>query len=291
MHPLKVYSPDELFSGEPPDLAFAAYRFLAEGDSWFTFGSLNPLANSNLLFEMRLRKTACAVNCARPGDTLARMVDMNRDPMLKRLLVGRQARIWDALLLSCGGNDLIDALGVSDPAVPAHLRLLLPSAQWGPASDGAARYLSRAGWQTFDTYLHANFAHLLALRDAGPSAGCPAFIHGYARPTPRDAGAGLGKGPWLLPSMRAHHIPHEHWEALGALLMDELGMLLARISADTLRFPNLHYFDSTSLGVLPAAPGSTGRSGDWLNEIHLTREGYRKIAVPWGEAIEEVLEA
>ncbi|MBX3619548.1 MAG: hypothetical protein KF891_06125 [Rhizobacter sp.] len=289
MKPLTVYPATQLASSMPPDLSFAAYRFLAEGDSWFTLGTLNPAANSNLLFEMKFEQFACAVNCAYPGDTLAHMADMSGDPLFGQVLRGRRAYLWDGLLLSCGGNDLIDALGAFGPGVPRDKRLLLAAPDWGPAGDGPARYLSPEGWQTFDTYLRANFTHLLGLRDAGPSAGCPAFLHGYACPTPRPAGAGFGHGPWLLPSLVGHGIPPGDWLALSGLLIQRLGQVLAAIAADREHFPNLHFFDSAALPLVPAALNTSGTSGDWVNEIHLTRGGYAKLAVPWAAAIEKVM--
>jgi hypothetical protein len=238
---------------------------------------------------MQFEQFACAVNCAYPGDTLAHMVEMNRDPVFERLLRGRNTYVWDGLLLSCGGNDLIDALKPVGAHVPRAQRLLLDASEWGPASDGPRRYLSPEGWLTFNAYLQANFAHLLGLRDAGPSARCPAFIHGYACPTPRDAGAGLGTGPWLLPSLLSHAIPGEDWLGLSALLIRELGRLLANIAADGVRFPNLHFFDTSAIPLDAAALGSHGESGDWVNEIHLTRRGYAKLAVPWAAAIEKTM--
>ena len=71
MNKLKIYPPSSLNSPDlmPPFSEFG-YRFLAEGDSWFTVGALNPLKNSNLLFEMRFAQTGCVINCATPGDTL-----------------------------------------------------------------------------------------------------------------------------------------------------------------------------------------------------------------------------
>lgn len=289
MKPLTVYTPDELSAGHPPDLSSAAYRFLAEGDSWFTLGTLNPAANSNLLFEMRFGQFACAVNCALPGDTLSRMADLNRDPVFVQLLAGRRAHTWDALLLSCGGNDLIDALQVHGPDVPNGQRLVLRSGDWGDPAQGVARYASEEGWDTFSRYLRANFEHLLALRDRGPSKGCPVFVHGYACPMPRDAGAGLGQGPWLLPAMQAHGIPKADWANLSAFFITRLRDLLLAMAAEPLRFPNLHVFDSTSVPLDSAGLDAPGSSGDWVNEIHLTRGGYAKVAVPWAAAIEQVM--
>ncbi|HJV97369.1 MAG TPA: hypothetical protein VJ608_15105 [Albitalea sp.] len=294
MAKIDVFQPRELFSNDPPALESFGFRFLAEGDSWFSIGTLNLLANSNLLFEMDFQRSACAVNCAKPGDTLKRMTELHTDPNFTRLLFGRQARFWDAIVMSCGGNDLIEAVGSpsvdgAGHPVPPERRLLLTRDEWGPASQGASRYLSEAGWKTFTTYLQANFDQLIALRDRGPSRGQPIFVHGYAVPVPRPAGAGLGAGPWLFPSLQAFAIPPEDGAALAQELIMRLGRLLAATAADGARFPRLHFFDSAAIALTPAEPGTGGVSGDWINEIHLTRAGYRKIAVPWAAAIEAAL--
>jgi len=294
MHKIDVFPPDRLNSSEPPDLSQYAYRLLAEGDSWFSIGTLNPLKNSNLLLEMQFRQIACAIDCAQPGDTLKRMSQMNTDPRFVDALCGRRARLWDGLLISCGGNDLIEA--VSAPSVdaagqpvPAMLRLLLTQAEWGPPELGAQRYLSDAGWETFSTYFQANLEHLLDLRERGPSHGQPLFLHGYAFPTPRPAGAELGMGPWLLPALQRYAVPAADGIVVARELLTRLGALIARCAADGARFPAVHFFDSTAVPIDPALPDTTGVSGDWVNEIHLTKSGYRKIGLAWGAHIEAIL--
>jgi len=296
MPKLDIYTPSQVFSSEPPDLSQYAYRFLAEGDSWFSIGALNPLKNSNLLFEMVFRQIGCAINCATPGDTLKRMVEMNTDPNFIDLLCGRRARRWEGLLMSCGGNDLIAAvqtppIDAAGAPVPPALRLLLQADEWGPTELGAPRYLSDAGWQTFGTYLRANVEHLIGLREQGPSAGQPVFMHCYAFPTPRPAGAGLGFGPWLLPALQRYAVPDSDGVLVARELLARLGRLLAEMAADTARFPNLNVFDSSAIAIDAALPGTSGVSGDWVNEIHLTKAGYRKLAVPWAQAIEAMLAA
>lgn len=270
------------------------YRFLAEGDSWFSLGSLNPLTSANLLQSMAFSQSAGAVHCAYPGDTLRRMTDLHSDPRFEQLIAGNVSWRWDAILLSAGGNDLIDAAG-SRPSAPLHLRLLRTAAEWGPASDGPARYLSDPGWQTFADYFRANLGLMVALRDrkAGEDGnrGRPLCLHTYGHPTPRPSGAGGGQGPWLMPSMEAYGIPPGDWPALAQCLLDRLADLMLSCAADTARFPAVHVFDTRALPLVAAAPGSRGESGDWLNEIHLTSEGCRKLARPWCDAIEAVVAA
>ena len=291
MPALAIYSPFQLDSNDPPALEQLGWRFLAEGDSWFTIGSLNPAKNSNLLFELSFGQSAGAVNCAFPGDTLRRMSQMNRDKQFANLLAGKKARNWDAVLLSCGGNDLIDAIGVRGDGLKPAQRLLLAPAEWGPESDGPMRYVSADGWLAFARYFQANLEQLLARRLGGPSEGCPVFMHGYAYPTPRPAGAAHGMGPWIYPSVQAYGIPEVEQPALAQLLLRRLGDLLAACAADGSRFPNLHFFDTARIPIDAAAPGSTGVSGDWVNEIHLTWRGYDKLAAPWAAHIEAALAA
>ena len=79
MQALVVYQPGPLISGELPDLSSAAFRFLAEGDSWFSIGTLNLAKNSNLLFEMCFERLCCAVNCAAPGETLLKFIEPSKN--------------------------------------------------------------------------------------------------------------------------------------------------------------------------------------------------------------------
>lgn len=290
MKPLQVFPPSSLNSPDlAPPLGEFGIRFLAEGDSWFTIGTLNPLKNANLLFALRFGQSACAINCATPGDTLKRMSEICHDPVFADLLAGPRQRAWDGILLSCGGNDLIEALAARGPGIPLKLRLLREAAEWGDPAEGALRYLSEPGWQTFCGYFKANLDHLVELRDSGASRGAPIFLHTYSVPMPRPAPAGPGLGPWLLPSVAAYGIPEDDFEAVAAVLIARLAALTAECAADSTRFPNLHVFDTTAIALLAPARGSSGESGDWINEIHLTRDGCRKLGEPWGAAIETVI--
>jgi hypothetical protein len=299
MPALTVITPDQLDRDGSVVLSEFGLRLLAEGDSWFTLGTLNPLKNANLLLALRFSHSHIAVSCATPGATLSRMVDWRRDPVFMGLLSGRPARNWDGLLLSAGGNDLIDALKTpatrNGQAVPLDKRLLRTQAEWGPVGDGATRYASQAGWATFADYLRTNFDELIALRDRGRrpvNAGIPIFMHGYAVPMPRDAGAVVGPlklGPWMLPGLLMYAVPPHDWLAVATYFIGRLRALLSGIAADRARYPNVHFFDSTQVPLVQAQAGSTGESGDWINEIHLTKDGCRKVADAWAPTIEMVL--
>jgi hypothetical protein len=290
--PLLLSAADDVIRAGDPGWSHCRWRLLAEGDSWFSLGAINPLTSANLLQSMAFSEAAAAAHCAYPGDTLRRMAALRSDPVFVKMMAGTVSWRWDAILLSAGGNDLIDAAGTT-PGAPADRRLLRTPAEWGPASDGAARYLSEPGWQTFRGYFQANLAEIVRLRDrkAGENGnrGRPLCLHTYHYPTPRPSGAGLGQGPWLLPAMQAYTIPEADWPALARLLLDRLADLMLDCAADPVRFPAVHVFDTRALPIVPAAPGSTGSSGDWVNEIHLTRAGCDKLARAWCAQIEQVM--
>jgi lysophospholipase L1-like esterase len=287
MQALAIFQPSEVLSpgdANAPQLDRYGKRFLAQGDSWFSIGSLNLSKNSNLLFEMEFAQAHCAVNCARSGSTLRRMVDQMREPAFVALLSGRQRRAWDAILLSAGGNDLIDALQVH-PGSALGQRILLTRAERGGDPAQASAYVSESGWQLFEQYLSANMDELVALRDAkADNRGIPIFMHSYHYPTVRNAPAGLGFGPWLLPAMLAYEVPPAVWPAMVCELFDRFrGLLQAMAQLGR----NVQVFDSVAeVALTPALPGTTGESGDWVNEIHLTWQGYEKIAKPWAQRIE-----
>lgn len=298
-----VFQAHELFSANPPILGGYGRRLLAEGDSWFTIGTLNLPKAANILVSLTFSQSTAVVSCAYPGHTLQHMVDNLNDPYFDRLL--RQpnfASYWEAVLISGGGNDLIDAAQVpaTDPQgqpIPPDRRLLLTAAEvaQGVAGSGPERHVSTAGWNRLADYLRTNYAELVKRRDQGPSRGRPLFAHTYAVPTVRPSGTVGSAHGWLYPAMVAYGIPAAHWQGVADLLFTRLRQLLLGLdhgSGEPTALPHLHVFDSAGLtNIVPAAPGATGQSGDWINEIHLTPAGYRKLSRAFGARIEMVLAA
>jgi hypothetical protein len=264
-------------------------KFLAQGDSWFSFGSVNPLLTGSILEPMQFATDRCAVDCAHPGDTLVHMIEQRRNPEFLNLLIGAQNWAWDALLRSPGGNDLIDFIRTprvdqrGNP-VPVALRALFARDERGGRT-AAAACISEDGWATFVAHIVAQFHEFVALRDcaSSKSQGVPIFAHSDDLITPRNAGAGLGVGPWLYPALIAYEVPDRLWVELTRLFLDRLKALM-----QALNLPNFHLVDTQGT-LSAAAPGSGGDSDDWADEIHPNRGGYGKLAKVFAAGIAALL--
>lgn len=297
-----VYPSDWLLRNDPPPLSDFGRRFLAEGDSWFTLGTFNLPAASNLLFKLDFNRTTAIVNCAYPGATLQHVADNANDPYFNQLLWQPNfARQWEAILLSAGGNDLIDAaqqraVNADGTTAPPAARVLLTPAEAltaDPGATGAERFISEPGWNALATYLRINFADLVARRDRGPSANRPMFAHTYHVPVVRPAGTLRNPDGWLYPALASYDIPSGERQAVAAALFERLRVLLLSLdtnSGQPQALARFHVFDSARLAQLvPAAADSTGISGDWVNEIHPSPSGYSKIGALMGPWIDGVL--
>ncbi len=266
-----------------------AVSALAQGDSWFSIGAFPPTRTSNLLLELKTTRRTAIVQCARPGNVLRRFTDTTREQDFLRMMDSRLARRWSVILLSGGGNDVISATG-SDPTEPPHRRLLRTPAERGPGALPAGEYISEPGWQTFTDHMRNVFDKLVTLRDRGPNLRVPMVMHNYARARPRDSGAGLGQGPWLLPALNRYGVTKADQLPVASELFDRLSRLLAQLMDEHRAIDpqcNLHLVDTAGLsGVVMADEDSRGASHDWVNEIHLTRGGYRKCSPVWADVLD-----
>lgn len=274
-------------------------RFVAEGDSWFSLGALKVTKRPNLLSALEFDRQALVVSCANPGDTIDAMAARRKqDPYFESLVGARGGEWWAGILLSGGGNDLIDRLQVGPTdrrgaAVDPSKRLLLTPQEAG-SGKSASKYISKDGWAALATGLRDSFLTLDRMRRSGLSRSSPMMAHTYHTPTVRPAGALPGQDGWLYPALTLYNIPSTQWQALTEHLFGLLRKTLLSFDHDhgtsAGRIDNLHVFDSTSVaGVVPAQPDSKGESGDWINEIHLNSAGYQKLGVEMGPWIEGLL--
>jgi hypothetical protein len=292
--PVQIIDPyAAIGGGERGAFPFDLYQrqCLAQGDSWFSIGALPPTRTTRIVAELALLKSTVVVNCAYPGAVLQRMTDTTTAPMFRRLLAGKLAVKWHAILFSGGGNDLIDALGLP-PSTPLPLRLLRTAAERGPGALAPADYLSEAGWTAFAARVGTLFNQLIDLRDSGINRSTPLVWHNYARVMPRPAAAGPAFGPWLLPALDAYAVPPAARLAVSDELMSRLRRLIDSLVAARRKTDPacaLHVVDSMAAGVVLAEADSREVSGDWMNEIHLTRDGYRKCADAWQRVLDPLL--
>jgi hypothetical protein len=297
-----VYPSDWMLRNEPPPLADFGRRLLAEGDSWFTIGTLNLAAASNLVFQLEFTHSTVIVNCAYPGDTLDHMTDSVDDPQFDALLrKPRFASRWEAVLLSGGGNDLIDAaqhLSVNRDGSPAPLasRLLLTpteAAVHKPGDNSPERFISEEGWALLAGYLVASVSELVRRRDEGPSRGRPLIMHTYSIPTVWRCGTVGSADGWLFKAFNDYGIAQADRQPLANALFGRLRQLLLGLAHDSGQpqaLPDVHVFDSAGAVALDAPdPAATGESGDWVNEIHPSPGGYKKLGRAFGPYIEAVL--
>jgi lysophospholipase L1-like esterase len=253
---------------------FPDRNLLAEGDSWFTISGIPPY---NLLFELRFRKHTRIVNCGSPGDTIVSMASIARSQQLREALSPGIQR-WDAILLSGGGNDLINAAG----------KIVLPKSDRPTHTGNAAEYCNTAELDALLDDVQDGYRRIAAMRDVpgGPSRGVPILAHTYDYATPRDAPAIFGSlGPWLYRAFTEQEIPPADWAALSDYLTNQLAERLLDLADGARKIPNLHVVD-TRCTLIRAALGHRGDSHDWQNEIHPNGGGYEKLA----RRIEPVLE-
>lgn len=263
------------------------YRFLCEGDSWMDRSSPTQMSLPWALaqtFRGRRGKRALFINLARFGDTLRHIGDCLNDDFHQWLTTPLGFE-FDALLLSAGGNDFIDA--ALDP----------------PAGQGILRDVSGAGAglaarDCFDAdavarlvadYLDPNFDRLYRHVRASPLHGSmPILLNGYNTPVARVAPAYSGGKAWLSRAFRKNGIPQALWQDVTQQLFIDVEAAIAGWTKTGDR-DELVLVPTSQVALVPADPASTGNSGDWANEIHPNRSGWGKLAKAWQATLDGVL--
>lgn len=259
------------------DLAYT-WRFLAEGDSWFTIGAI---PSSNLPYELRLKKRSVILNLGYPGDTISNIAQLSANTELtRRLTHPTWVSKWDAILMSGGGNDLIDRAGDIIRELPS-----------GSSGTKVADYIDSVKLKEFQDAVKEGYRKIVALRDSelSPSKGKPIIVHTYDYPTPRPAPANFLivpiTKPWMHPVFVSRNVPKAMRIKIATRLLDCLADSLLELEKE---LPAFHVVD-TRKSLVRADIDARGNSGDWLNEIHPNSDGYRKIADLLADKIHQLL--
>lgn len=258
------------------------YRFLVEGDSWMDRSSpIKPSLLERLPLEFDVRhEDALFINLSHFGDTMRRI----------RECMGREFKLWlrtqfswkfDAILLSVGGNDFIDAAAETDPGKGILKNLALEPVP--PSGHDCVRREAVAA--LVNEWLDPSFRDLYNLVQASQYADIPIFLNGYDTPTARDAPASPFSKPWLKRAYDKNRIPESLWEDLTGSIFNDVESTVAGWTAGR---PNVHAVPTVGK-LIPAAEGSVGSNADWLNEIHPNTSGWGKLAKVWHQEIKDVL--
>ncbi len=261
---------DPRFPGNDPDDKRYKRRLLAEGDSWFSMGGV-PV--ENLLLELDFPEPTIVVNIAEPGDEIVKMSDPKHAKVFKRLVAGgRFAYQWHAIMLSGGGNDLIDRVGDILRA--------------GASADAC---INQTKLRECMTSISEAYRKLAAIRDGSElNAQCPLVVHTYDYPTPRDAPAlffgSKIRGPWLYDDLVGKSIPTSLWIPIAERLIDAVAGTITGLGSGRNAIPFFTAIDTRNT-LVRAELGTKKKSGDWRNEIHPDKGGHKKLAAKLQPAI------
>jgi hypothetical protein len=255
------------------------YRILVEGDSWM---DRSAVLNTSLLQQLAPEMDAAGrdvlfVNIAMFGDTLRRIGECLEGDvgMWLRTQFGWK---FDAILLSAGGNDFIDA--ARDPAPGKGILMDLRN---GSAVPTSAECISKDAVATLVTkYLDPNFLALYDLVQSTRHAGIPIMLNAYDTPTARNAPATPNGRAWLFEAYSKNGIPPNLWPEVTDAIFNDIQTTIAGWASGRSEV----FVVPTDGTLMPARPNTTGSDGDWLNEIHPNKAGWRKLAKVWRKSLE-----
>lgn len=223
---------------------------ISEGDSWFSY-PLHP--NVVSVLDTRAQRRLSLLRLERSGQEFLAILTGKQKAKLRRQLKRYPVQ---ALLLSGGGNDIVEE----------HLRLLLkdkepPNTPWQQCID-MARLDNRL------MQLELAYQEVVDIRD-DVNPGCVIYTHGYDRAIPTGKGVKIGpirRGPWLKPFLERRKIidPVDQRNVVH-FLIDRFNEMQQRVEAANDR---VVFIDCRG----------TLAEGDWHNELHPSRAGFRAIA-------------
>lgn len=217
--------------------------YLAEGDSWFSFGG----ATSNLLMGLD-SDDILIVSCASPGDTMRNISRLGNEPFW--LMLDPQFGVkWDGVLISAGGNDLLADIG-----------LLLEG-------QSLSKALLRIALD------HIEFGYWRVINAVRKYQDCPIHAHTYDYPVSDPYGGWFRAGPWIGDELLAHDIPEARHDQIITDIIDALATRLHSLKPLTVH--------DTRGTLFPGKWRIAGWQKHWKNEIHPTAIGYDLLSAKW----------
>ena len=248
------------------------YQMLAEGDSWFHIGgNTGFLKERNILDGVNFGgHHTMVLNMALSGDTMSNMSNNITSQAFFRVLKTYE---WDGLLISAGGNDLIDAL---TPEMNYKFKgKTLSIIQSSDSDSNFENYINKTHLDLFCECLLSHYQRFIDNKAKTRNRDKPVFVHVYDYPTPRNSPAKflkITKGPWVYNALNLKNVPQQYWQKITDYIFDKLAETLLTLNGSN----NFQVIDTRNL-LTRANAGDKGNSNDWLNEIHPNANGINKL--------------
>ena len=236
---------------------------ISEGDSWFAFPPKFLVGNkpSNIVDHVQKRRRFNLLRMERSGDEAISMISGAQQHKLSRYLKEFGDKL-DILLFSGGGNDIVGPWDMN-----MFLNKKTPGKPWMECikHDRFNRKLQM---------VKLGYQELLDIQNEY-CPNCKIITHSYDWPIPSDTGArfflgGIKIKPWMKPYMDEKGITGKaDQKAIAKYMLSQFGLMLKGL-ADQAKYKDRLIYINTQGTLDPAK--------DWLNEIHATSKGYKKVA-------------
>jgi hypothetical protein len=241
---------------------------VAEGDSWFAYPRkwIAFGADTNIIHHVAHKlhgtDTANLIRLASNGDEAVDMTSGKQRQALYNLLKKNRQYI-KLILFSGGGNDIVGK------------RDLLPLLHEYQPGMAAMDCINRPRFDRRITEIMLAYMRLLDLcMDIVPQA--KVITHTYDIPQPEDQGAeffwGLIKTqPWIYPYLQRRGIPQALHLPIIEYMLSTLGKKLKALASES-DYRQRFVVVDTQQTLRP------GHGSDWLNEIHPSEAGFKRVA-------------
>ncbi|BDM83107.1 hypothetical protein [Acaryochloris marina] len=243
-----------------------ALKGIAEGDSWFDYPPawVSDISLGDLINQLNMRSKINLLRVAKAGDTLENMTfgtnPLVNSPQLVKALALIDKYEPDFFLFSGVGNDVAGPNGFKFEPFLHHSRSQLSTIHL--KEDYLDFMTNKVFYEMFE---------FLIKEVISAKSDIKIFLHGYGYPTPDGrAVIEIGDyefiGPWFEPALRRKGISQAEGKVIAKRLIDSLNEMLKDLSD---KYPNNVYHIDLRTII---------KDGDWENELHLSAQGFKKVA-------------
>jgi hypothetical protein len=252
-----------------------AFMGIAEGDSWFDYPPawISDISLGDLINQLNQRHKVNLLRVAKGGDTLENMTFGNNpnNPSLQLTTTLNFIEKYqpDFFLFSGTGNDVAGPNGLKFEAFINNVHSKLDNLK-----KDYLDYMTNSVFTEMFEYL------IQSVIDK--KSDIQIFLHGYGYPIPDgraviEVGDYKFIGPWFDPALKRKGLSQAQGKVIIESLIDSLNEMLSNLAK---KYPdNVHYINL--LHIISR--------DDWENELHLSAQGFKKVADEFEKRILAVL--